>query len=38
MDPQDLDAIMRDENEERCLGERAVPRQACRHLAHDEER
>ena len=38
MDPQDLDATMRDANEERSLGERAVTRRACRHLAHDEER
>lgn len=38
MDPQGLDATMRDENEERSLGECAVPRRPCRHLAHDEER
>jgi hypothetical protein len=30
MDPHDLDAIMRDENQERSLGERAVPRRAPR--------
>jgi 3-oxoadipate enol-lactonase len=32
------DAIVRDEDEERSLRERAVPPQAFRHLAHDEER
>ena len=37
-DPQDLDAILRDEHEEDSPGERAVLRRACRHLAHDEER
>ena len=37
-DPQDLDAILRDEHEEDSPGERAVLRRACRHLAQDEER
>jgi hypothetical protein len=38
MDPHDLDAILRDDNQKHSLGECAMPRRACRHLAHDEER